>query len=128
MAKEISRSISVRLIALFVGTFALSLISAFTFTYLQVSYSLETADREAVTSRWNEIAIFLRAATNQTAMNSYLNSEEERLENFSFLIQLSDSEGKVIFFKEAGRNTASQRDKAHQSIEGLATLICKPPM
>lgn len=105
MGKRFVHSISVRMVVLFVLFFSLCLSGAFAFMYFEVSGSLEESEREVITSRWQEIALFLRTTGDRAKMNHYLDSAEEQLENEAYLIHLADSRGNLVFFKRAGSRT-----------------------
>ncbi len=111
LTKKIQRSISLRLAILFCAFFSVCLVLAFTFTYFEVSYSLEKSSREVISAKWREIATVF-SSKGQAGLNEFLSTEENRLRNSPFLVRVLTKNGETLFLKPAVQDGAFDFEKA----------------
>lgn len=115
LTKRIRRSISLRLAILFCAFFSVCLVLAFTFTYFEVSYSLEKSSREVISAKWREIAT-VYSSKGQKGLKEFLSTEENRSRNSPFLVRLLTNNGETLFLKPAVQDGAFDFEKASKRL------------
>ena len=113
ISKRATRSISTRMTLLFVASFAVCLIGAFVFTYLEFSYSLEKLSREVISAKFREMDTVLEKGEVK-GLKEFLASEEERLRNVPFMVRVLTDEGKTLFFKPSQQEKKFDFDALYQ--------------
>src|SRR5258708_6751610 len=98
LSRRLRGSIAVRIAMLFSLIFALGLIFAFSFTYIQLSYSLEASSKEVISARLREASALLSTG-GIDGLKSSFNDEKNRILNASFMIRVIDEVGQTLYRK-----------------------------
>ena len=98
LSKRFRNSISFRVAVLFSVTFSICLILSLTFTYFQISYSLEKADHEVIVAKWREISAVL-ASDGIEGLREFLSIDQNRLRNAPYLFRIINNDGETLYLK-----------------------------
>lgn len=91
-----NKSITTRLAYLFSLSFALCLALVCVFAFFEISYSLQTSDREVIFSKLGEISAVVNSE-GQAGLEKFLAVEHNRLVYAPFLVRLVDQKGDSSF-------------------------------
>jgi hypothetical protein len=91
-------SISFRIAGLFTATFAVALILALSFTYVQLRSALALSNRNVISAEMRETVGLFSEGGLQALQNAWA-TEESRLQDAAFMVRLADAEGNTIFLK-----------------------------
>lgn len=96
--RRLSRGISFRIAVLFFATYSAGISLAFAVTYLEIVYSLEKADREAISSKLHDSAAILNGGGIEL-LQKFFSEEVNRAINAPFLVRVLNLNGTVVYFK-----------------------------